>query len=132
MATERGIGEEIRQLLLSLNEAWVQGRPEDLGRHFDEDMVIVHPGGRAEGRETCVNSYRDFVAQATVHEYKESEFEIDCWGNTAVASYRFDIAYEMNGGHYRESGRDVFVFIRRDERWLAVWRTMIPQLTEAK
>ncbi|MBI3666731.1 MAG: nuclear transport factor 2 family protein [Acidobacteria bacterium] len=56
---------EIRQVLEKINRAWLNGRPEELAEYFHPDMVIVHPGfgGRAEGSQTCVQSYKDFTRQ---------------------------------------------------------------------
>ena len=119
--------EEIRRLVKKINAAWLHGRPEELAPYFHEDMVIVPPDfrRRAKGREACVASYKDFVSQAKVREYKDSEPDIDLWGNTAVATYSWEIAYEMKKESYRESGWDVFVLVREHARWLAVWRTII-------
>jgi len=47
-----------------------------------------------------------------VQELKESDAEIDVWGNTAVASYAWEMKYEMGDASYHESGRDLFVFKR--------------------
>ncbi len=58
-------------------------------------------------------------------EYKDSEPNIDLWGSTAVAAYSWEIAYDMSGESYRASGWDVFVFVRENAPWLAVWRTII-------
>lgn len=57
---------EIRQVLNRINKAWLNGRPGELREYFHGDMVLVHPGleGRAEGGETCVQSYKDFTGQA--------------------------------------------------------------------
>ncbi|MBN2289905.1 MAG: nuclear transport factor 2 family protein, partial [Candidatus Glassbacteria bacterium] len=119
---------EIIRLLQKINRAWVEGRPEELGEYFHEKAVIVHPGfqGRSEGREACVSGYRDFISRAEVREYRETGFAVDLWGDTAVASYQFEIAYAMGGKEYRESGRDLFVFTREGGRWLAAWRTLFP------
>jgi hypothetical protein len=32
----------------------------------------------------------------------------------------------MKGKTYNESGKDLFVLIKEEERWQAVWRTLIP------
>jgi ketosteroid isomerase-like protein len=119
--------ERIRGLLKSINEAWVQGRAEELAEYFHADMVIVAPGfqGVEKGRAACINSYRDFVSQAKVHEYTESDATVDVWGDTGVATYRFHIVYDMGGATYRESGWDIFVFGREGGTWRAVWRTLV-------
>jgi uncharacterized protein (TIGR02246 family) len=118
--------EAVRSLIQRINDAWRQGRLEELADYFHPDIVLVFPGfsGRGEGRAACVQSYVDFLGSATVHEYTESDHHIDVWGDTAVASYRFVMAWEMGGKHYREAGHDLFVFSRDQGQWRAVWRTL--------
>jgi uncharacterized protein (TIGR02246 family) len=125
--------EAIRQLLKRINQAWVQGRLEELNECFHENMVIVAPGLQAmrKGREACVRSYQEFIAAAVVHEYNEREPTIDLWANTAVAVYGWEIVYEINGQLSRESGQDLFVFARENGVWRAVWRTMLPSTLQA-
>lgn len=125
---EQNVQEEIRQLLKNINDAWVKGHPEELGEYFHEDMVIVGPGfrGGGRGKRACVESYKDFTSHATIREFKESDHAIDIWSDTAVASYQFEIDYEMNSEEHRDSGYDLFVFVRERGNWRAVWRTIIP------
>ena len=47
-------------------------------------------------------------------------------GSSKNASYTFTISYEMNGGSFNESGRDLFVFARENGLWRAVWSTLLP------
>lgn len=126
--------EEVEGFIREINGAWVGGRPGDLKGYFHEDMVIFAPGFemKGEGREACLKSYEDFVSQATVDEFKETDMVIDLWGNTAVATYRFEVSYKINGQKYRDFGRDLFVLIREDGRWWAVWRTMITPSPDAQ
>jgi len=118
--------EEIREIVKKVNAAWQRGRPEELSAYFHEDMVMAPPGlsGRAKGREACVASYREFIQMAKVKEYKETEPEIDIWGNTAAATYGWEMVYELKGETYHESGWDVFVFAHDGAKWQAVWRTI--------
>ena len=118
--------DEVARIVKKINQAWRNLRFDELGDYFHERMVIVPPefAGRAEGRETCVQSYRDFVQQAKVLASSESQPAIDLSGDTAVAVCPFDITYELNGQQYTESGRDLFVFARTDGRWQAIWRTL--------
>jgi uncharacterized protein (TIGR02246 family) len=121
--------EEIRQILRTINDAWTHGRSEDLAEYFHDDLVIVNPGfqGRLLGRQASVESYQDFAHQATIGRYAETEIAVDVWGDTAVASYRYEIDYELGGEAYHDIGRDLFVFQLEEGRWRAVWRTLIPQ-----
>ena len=120
--------EEIRQILKRINEAWVSGQTEKLHGYFHDDMLISQLGiGRlGVGRQVCIQSYEDFVHRAVVKKVTESDHLIDVWGDTAVASYTYEIDYEMNGQEHSDSGQDVFVFIRDKGKWLAVWRTLVP------
>lgn len=124
---------EIRRIIQDINDAWVKGEPENLAKFFHENMVIVAPSfqARLEDKDACVKSYQDFCSQSTVHDFKETGHAVDAFGSTVVATYSFDITYEMKGEIYHETGSDVFVFVREGDRWLAVWRTLIP-FTEEK
>lgn len=51
---------------------------------------------------------------------------IDVCGDTAVATCPWEMEWEAGGEARREAGHDVFVLARRDGRWLAVWRTVVP------
>jgi uncharacterized protein (TIGR02246 family) len=119
--------QEIREVVEQLNDAWVKGSPEKLATFFREDIAMVHPDfvQRTEGREACIASYVDFCSQAKVNDFKLGETSIDVFGDTAVATYSYEISYEMGGERFTDSGRDLFVFIRENDRWQAVWRTMI-------
>ncbi len=125
--------EEIWQLVQRLNDAWAKpGSPEDLASFFREDIVMVNPDfiQRTEGRDACVASYQDFCRQAAIRDFKISNPGIDVFENTAIATYSYEITYEMGGELFNDTGRDVFVFVRENDRWQAVWRTMI--IPEAK
>ena len=119
--------QEILELIEQLNDAWVKGSPEQLSSFFREDIAMVHPDfiHRTEGREACIASYVDFCSQAKVNDFKLGETSIDVIGHTAIATYSYEISYEMGGELFKDTGRDLFVFIREDGRWQAVWRTMI-------
>ena len=118
---------EILELIQQLNDAWVRGHPEDLAAFFSEDIVIVHPDfvQRTQGRDACVASYADFCAQADVQDFKLIDPAVDVFEDTAIATYRYEIAYEMGGERFNDSGSDIFVFTRLSGQWQAVWRTMI-------
>jgi len=120
--------EEIMQLIQRMNDAWAKpSSPEGLASFFREDMVMVHPDftQRTEGRAACVESYEDFCKQAAILDFKISNPGIDVFGNTAIATYSYEITYEMGGERFNDTGRDIFVFVRENDRWQAVWRTMI-------
>ncbi len=116
--------ETIGRLIQDINKAWKSGRSDQLHDFFHADMVIVGPGFRelVRGRAACVESYREFAANAKVHDYTESDFKISMWGDTAVCSYAWSMTYERAGEQSRETGTDQFVFCRQGDTWLAVYR----------
>lgn len=125
--------DEIWDLVQRMNDAWAKpGGPEELASFFREDIVMVHPDFtyRTEGRDACVASYEDFCRQAEIRDFKINNPGIHVFGNTAIATYSYEIAYEMGGERFNDTGRDIFVFVRENDRWRAVWRTMI--IPEAK
>lgn len=119
--------DEIWQLVQRMNEAWAKDGPEELASFFHEDIVMVHPDftQRTEGRAACVASYEDFRKQAAILHINIGNPGIDVFGDTAIVTYSYEIAYEMGGERFNDTGRDIFVFVRENDRWLAVWRTMI-------
>ncbi len=118
---------EVAAALARINRAWLDRRPADLGPLFHPALTMVLPGfsGRVEGREANVAGFADFCTHATIHEYREQDSQIDVYGDTAVASFAYEMVYERSGQLYRATGRDLWVFARQHGTWLAVWRTML-------
>ena len=123
---------KIRSLLEAINRAWIEGQPEKLHDYFHEDMVIAQPGGAVYGRgkDMCVDSYKGFLSQADIIHFKESEPIIDMWGTTAVAAYTYELTYSLGDKEQKDSGVDLFIFSQTGERWLAVWRALLPSPQE--
>ena len=121
----------IEESLRRINEAWLSGRPEKMKPLLDEKIVMIYPGfiGRSEGQEAFIAGYVDYCEQALMISYQESDLQIDVGGDTAVASYAFEMSYERKGDKYLSRGRDLWVFTRKQDEWVAVWRTML-DLTE--
>ena len=122
----------IRDLLSRINDAWTKLRGEAmitaLNDCFAEDVVMRGPDFAfiAKGRDLLVQSYRDFISNAEVKSVSLDEPEIDVTGETATAQYKWTMTYSLGGQEYTEHGRDLFVIARRDNRWLVVWRAMLP------
>jgi hypothetical protein len=131
MTFESKIQYKIWQIIREINESWVSGNPDDLKKYFHEEMVIASPDFQEQGRgrEVCVESYKSFSSQAIIRDFKEKYPKIFVFGATAIASYIFQMSYEMNGKNFEDAGRDMFIFIREGDKWQAIWRTILPVTT---
>ena len=118
--------DQIKRIIKKINESWLEGHPENLSQYFHDNMMIVSPDFKimGAGKAVCVKSYSDFISQAVIKNYQESDPEIHVWTNTATAFYDFEMAWEMNGKSFKEEGRDFFVFTNEAGNWLAVWRML--------
>jgi uncharacterized protein (TIGR02246 family) len=118
---------EIRDLIDNINRTWLKGDPADLEAFFHPDVVIQPPGDspRVHGRDPCIESYAAFVRDAHVMQFSPGDAEIDVFGDTAVATYRYQVVYRIGEDKYDESGGELLVCLRDDDRWLVAWRTML-------
>jgi len=118
---------EVHAVLAAINAAWREGRPMSMLDHLHPEITMAFPGfkGSIRGRDAFVASYVEFCANARVIEYEESDENIDVIGDCAIATFRFRMLYER--ATYREdsAGRDLWVFRKQGDRWIAVWRTMM-------
>jgi uncharacterized protein (TIGR02246 family) len=120
---------DIDSLLERLTAAWREGRTADLAALFHERVISVPPGFqlRVQGRDAVVQTYEQFVQSAEVVSYDERDVVYDTWGNTAVATYRYEMSWIMDGHRSTEAGHDVLVLARQpDGGWQIVWRTLVP------
>src|SRR4030095_8812351 len=104
---------EVERLIRDLNAAWPEGRLEDVGRCFDEEAVMVPPGGGVlvRGREAIVGSFREFLGMAKVHGFAMLDPTVAVFGATACAVVPFQIRYELQGQVYDEKGEDILVLM---------------------
>lgn len=116
----------VGQLVRDLNQAWLDGRIDELQRFFAEDVVTaLQEGSRIVGREAVIASFRRFTERATTHSFEEHELVVDTFKSTAVATLRFRILYEVEGDVFDEIGREYLVLERSADGWRVVWRTQI-------
>ncbi|MGO8969345.1 MAG: YybH family protein [Myxococcaceae bacterium] len=122
------VTQAVQAVLAALTTAWRTGRTQDIAALLHPSVVFVRPGfaGRAEGRAACVATYDEFLSSALVLRYEEAAPSVDVVGETAVAFFRWEMAWEMGGQRSEETGYDLYVLVRSEGRWLIAWRTLLP------
>ena len=113
---------EVWATLRSLNDCWTKGNATTLTDFFHKDMVAITPTDRErrEGRDACVAGWVGFAKMTKINRWAETDPQIQLYGNTAVVTYYFDMEFDMGGQAIKMSGRDMFVFVKENDRWLAV------------
>jgi ketosteroid isomerase-like protein len=121
------ISHEIRDLIDRINRTWLKGEPADLVEFFHQDIVIQPPGDgpRVHGIDDCIASYEDFVRDAHFKRFTPGDAEIDVFGDTAIATYRYRIVYELGADTHDEAAGELLVFLQEDERWKVAWRALL-------
>jgi ketosteroid isomerase-like protein len=126
---EAKVKDEVWETVRSVNRAWLGYDMEALSGLCHPDVVIVAPGfgRRSVGRQATMSSYEGFISMATVKHFTESDPTIDLCDDTAVVTYRIEIAADVDGQPYAEQGRELHVLRRSDDRWLSIWRMVVPE-----
>ena len=118
----QGKENEVWETLRKLNDAWTKGDGKDLKNFFHRDMVAITPTdrNRREGRDDCIAGWGGFLSMAKVHSWEEIDPKIQIYGDSAVVTYYYVMAFEMGGQLIEMSGRDMFVFVEENGKWWAV------------
>jgi len=114
--------QDIWRTVRAMNDAWTKGNPDDLVNFFHPHMVAITATDRLRrlGQAECLAGWKGFAQAATIHHWKETEPLIQVYGESAVVSYYFDMAFTMGGQRIEMGGRDLFFFVREQGRWWAV------------
>jgi len=118
----------IEILLKNINNAWTQGNPKELGKYFHHSMIIEGPElrGRKVGLDQCVQHHEEVLRHIKIISYKESDYRINVWSDTAVANFQFEVQLETEGKIRKELGRELYTFSRDVNNWKAVWNFIVP------
>jgi hypothetical protein len=97
-----------------INQVRLYGDIADLEPMMHPDVVMVFPDftGAVRGRNELIAGFHDFCNRASIQEFREVD-------------RRVDVAYERSGERFRATGRDLWVFQKQSDAWIAVWRTML-------
>ncbi len=118
---------EVHSTMVAINRAWRENQPAKMHDHLHPDITMVFPGfnGSIVGRDVLLASFIEFCSNARVLEYQESDEQIQVVDQVAFVSFRFNMLYERASYRERSIGRDLWAFARINDKWLAIWRTMV-------
>lgn len=118
---------QIHEIMSVINQAWRTNNPFAMSPHLHPDIIMKFPGfsGEVIGRDALLESFKEFTTNARVLEYQESNEQIDVIGDCAVVTFQFEMLYERATYQERSKGRDLWIFHRISDSWVAVWRTMM-------
>lgn len=116
----------ITELIDNLNESWLFQQFNELEGLLHDDVVFVKPDFSEMlcGIEACVDSYRQFMDDASVNRFFADKINICFWEDTANAYYDFEIEYEIENRVTHEKGIDVFTLKKEGENWKVIWRSV--------
>ncbi|MDH4276192.1 MAG: nuclear transport factor 2 family protein [Gammaproteobacteria bacterium] len=114
--------QEVWQVVHALNEDWTRHRGANLKRFFHPRMVAITAtdARRLQGREACMASWRAFAEGAEIDTWAEHDPRIDIFGDTAIATYYYELVFRMQGHDYHVKGRDMVTLVRDFDNWWVV------------
>jgi len=121
---------EIENLINRMNDDWLNDRIENLSRYFHKQVVMIQPGTHKKliGREELVDSYREFMEEAEVSDFRIKDLRIDVFEYTAIVLYTFSIKYKVDSTNYDEEGLEILVLNLHKGHWQIVWRNQQPDI----
>ncbi|MBV8211610.1 MAG: nuclear transport factor 2 family protein [Verrucomicrobia bacterium] len=124
MGNELAEHDQIISVIKLQSLAWREKQFDRLEPLFAETVVFQDSEGHhlAEGKQACIQSYRDFTGIAKVLAYDEEEPDLVLFAGFVMASYGWRIDYEMNGADFHDEGRDWLALERQAEAWRINWR----------
>src|SRR5271157_5198004 len=101
--------ESVTKALATINQTWLEGRPQDMEALIHPEITFVFPGfvGRATGRDAFIAGFVDFCQSARIVSYHEHDYQVDLIADMAVASFGFEMIY---GGRDPASVRAAGIF----------------------
>jgi len=122
----------IKEFVEGLNQAWMENRYDDLYDYFHNDVVMLQPGSNKSvaGIESMVESYRQFGAVGTIHNFNIADISVYEFESTAVCHVQFDVDYEIEAGRFQERGLEVLAVETASANPKIIWRTQMTLKTE--
>ena len=117
----------VKKFLEDLNNTWLNKQYDDLHAFYDENVVMLPPGGAepVTGVENMVDSYRQFGSMGTIHSFNMTGISTYEFDETIICHMQFDIDYEIESGRFKEKGLEIYILKETNNAYKIIWRTQI-------
>lgn len=114
----------------AIYSCWSAGKRDALGDLLHPAVAAAGPAGqgRAEGREAVLKSYAGRLDGAKVTGFKLGDERVQLLGpgDTAVATFRYEVSAEKDGKARVFSGTESMVLVKRSGKWWLVAEQLTP------
>lgn len=119
--------QSIEQFISSFNDSWLHGKWEVLRELLHDEVTFVLPdlSTTFTGKETCLDSIREYTEHAKTKSFEVTRSDIRIWGNTATVITDYSVSYEIAGELFSEVGTEIWTLIQVGMKWKIVWRGLI-------
>jgi hypothetical protein len=116
---------EVWEFVQALNRTWtVENNADGLREFFHEDMVAFTSDERErlEGRQACIDSWKDYTMKHRIHHWEEIDprIQLFCNGEAAVVTYYYNITVSRGGQKLHSSAREMLFLVRENGHWWVV------------
>jgi ketosteroid isomerase-like protein len=123
---------QIAAVLKKVSDAWLRGTPENLPDAvkgcFHDDVIFRGANFQvvAHGVPAAIASFQGFMRTATISSCRLGKPQIDVAGDTAIATFQWEMAYRFGDSEHHETGYEIDVLTRSGAgQWLIRWRTLV-------
>lgn len=124
---EAGKQEAVLAAMRQIHQASLNPVGAGMTELLHPEFTIGSPGLDAPpaSREDYVAAIAGFWSGATLVEFRDTHLAVQVTGATAIATLAVELTVDREGVGSRSTWRDVWVFTQEQDRWLAVWRTIL-------
>ena len=119
------MSEQIRSLVIELNEAWQAGNWDKVGEFYHPDAVLLPPdtGEPIVGRTAILETYRQFASAARLIAFEIEDLTVFSYPGTSMVHMSFAAEYELEGTGFEDRGLEIYAVDTASSR--IVWRNQI-------
>lgn len=122
---------EIQTFLDEFNSAWEKGDTKKIESYLDDEVIFLSPDKKTElkGKSECLETISEYMNNAETKIYTPRGLSINIWNQTtAVINMDYYIEYSYKGQYNKETGRELWTLIKRNDEWKLVYRALMENI----